>query len=185
MAVIDRPKSPSRKTVKPRVEDHVRLVFHIVQKLVPPSVKPEDCDEFSDGMIGLWKATNGYDNVVGEFSSYAYECIRNQIRTGRQIRRKQTMNMVDEKELYHIPDEENNLSALEHLQKLLEQKHENPTDSTCIKIIRDHYIVGIPLTELSIKYKLNRTTVYRYLEKGLSLLKDKLSQFSEDAALHR
>jgi RNA polymerase sigma factor (sigma-70 family) len=174
MPVLDRPRLSSRKTpTKPKVEDHVGLVYHVVKKYISSLAKPEDTDEFSDGMIGLWKATEGYDPAVGKFSTYAYRSILNEIKKGREVRGRTTFRPLDNECFSSIAEEPANNEVLENLQRALRES--SSCESMCIRVVRDHYIVGIPLTELSIKYGLNRTTVYRYLEKGLQYLRCRLS----------
>jgi RNA polymerase sigma factor (sigma-70 family) len=135
---------------KPKVEDHVGLVFHVVRKYVSSCSPPEDTEEFSDGMIGLWKATEGYDPAVGKFSTYAYRSIVNEVRKGRELRSRTTFSSLDDECFSSIAVESADNEELEILQRLL--KESAPSKSRCIRIVRDHYIVGIPLTELSIKY---------------------------------
>ena len=66
----------NENTVRDKIIAHnLKLVKRIANKF-----NPDDEDIFSEGIIGLIKAVDKYDNDIGEkFSTYAYHCIRGAI----------------------------------------------------------------------------------------------------------
>ena len=60
------------------IEDNINLVYYVVKKYYPNYLHDEDI--IQEGMVGLCKAVNGYDSDKSKFSTYATQCILNQIR---------------------------------------------------------------------------------------------------------
>ena len=60
------------------LKENMGLVYFIIQKHYPHSIG--DDDVVQEALIGLWKATLSYDPSKGAFSSYAVQCIHNNIR---------------------------------------------------------------------------------------------------------
>ena len=71
------------------VVDNMKLVYGVLHRYYPNWVTDEDIVQV--GTIGLINAVDTYDSTKGEFSSYAYACILNEIRgefkrMGRRIK---------------------------------------------------------------------------------------------------
>ena len=61
------------------IEDNMKLVYFIVHKYYPAFGKNEDV--IQEGMVGLVKAADTWDESKSKFSTYACACILTEIRT--------------------------------------------------------------------------------------------------------
>lgn len=59
------------------IEDNMKLVYAVIHKRFPTFIKDEDIVQH--GMIGLCKAANRWSEDKGQFSTYAYKSIVNEI----------------------------------------------------------------------------------------------------------
>lgn len=57
------------------IQENMNLVYYVLHKSFPTFAKDEDMVQ--EGMIGLIKAANTYQDGKGKFSTYAYRCIFN------------------------------------------------------------------------------------------------------------
>lgn len=57
--------------------DNEPLVYHVLKKLFPNKQFDEDLQQV--GKLGLWKACSTYDKDTSKFSTYACNCIRNEL----------------------------------------------------------------------------------------------------------
>jgi RNA polymerase sigma factor (sigma-70 family) len=60
------------------IVDNMRLVYYLIQRYYPGNLANEDVKQ--EGMLGLIKAANNWDESKSKFSSYASLCILGQIR---------------------------------------------------------------------------------------------------------
>jgi RNA polymerase sigma factor (sigma-70 family) len=74
---MPRTPQPSRRSIAERnalVEQHVRLVYHVAARM-PDSLGTKD-ERISDGMLGLIRAAERYDESLGfTFATFAGRCI--------------------------------------------------------------------------------------------------------------
>lgn len=82
------------------ISDNVKLVYFIIQKYYPTFAHDEDIVQC--GMVGLCKAAKKWQQK-GKFSSYARQCILNEIRNELKLRAKRSVevsleSMLEEKE---------------------------------------------------------------------------------------
>ena len=68
------------------VEENMDLVYFIIHKYYPTFATDEDI--IQAGMIGLCHAVNTYDENKSKFSTYASNCIRNEINMEFRSRKK-------------------------------------------------------------------------------------------------
>lgn len=68
------------------IEDNIKLVYLIVSKEYPTFFNDEDI--IQSGMVGLCLAAEKWDETKSKFSTYAGQCIRNEIRREFQKRKK-------------------------------------------------------------------------------------------------
>lgn len=59
------------------IEDNMKLVYYLVNKHYPTYLKNEDV--IQEGMVGLCKAADTFDESKGKFVTFAGRCILNQI----------------------------------------------------------------------------------------------------------
>lgn len=59
------------------IENNMKLVYHIVSRYYPTYINDEDI--IQTGMLGLCKAAERWDEQKGEFSTWACNCVRNEI----------------------------------------------------------------------------------------------------------
>ncbi len=62
---------------KQLIEDNINLVYSAIHKYFPKCIHDEDIVQC--GMLGLCKACNTWDESKSTLSTYAYQCIRNEI----------------------------------------------------------------------------------------------------------
>lgn len=71
------------RTVEERnklIEDNIKLVYYCFNRLNKDRfVLTYGDDLIQDGMVGLMKAADKYDNEKGRFSTFAMQCIRNEM----------------------------------------------------------------------------------------------------------
>lgn len=60
------------------IEDNMNLVYFLVKRYYPTYITNEDV--IQEGMVGLCKAASTYEEGKSKFSTYASNCIMNQIR---------------------------------------------------------------------------------------------------------
>lgn len=63
--------------IKKLIEDNITLVYGVVSKEYPTFIHDEDI--ISRGTLGLCKAANTWNPEKTKFSTYAWNCIRNEI----------------------------------------------------------------------------------------------------------
>lgn len=68
----------SRQEVEQRIIDNENLVYFMVHKYFPDLCNDDDIIQC--GRIGLWKASEHYDDSRGKFSTFASKCIINEIK---------------------------------------------------------------------------------------------------------
>lgn len=68
------------------IEDNMNLVYSLVSKEYPTYLQDEDI--IQSGMVGLCKAAEKWDESKSKFSTFAFICIRNEIRKDLQQRNK-------------------------------------------------------------------------------------------------
>lgn len=68
------------------VEDNMNLVYSLIAKEYPTYLNDEDIIQC--GMLGLCKAADKWDEEKGTFSTFAWFCIRNEIRQEFRSRSK-------------------------------------------------------------------------------------------------
>lgn len=59
------------------VEDNLKIVYKVISKDYPTFIGDEDI--LQAGMLGLCQAADKWDESKGQFSTYAWRCIRNSI----------------------------------------------------------------------------------------------------------
>lgn len=72
------------------IEDNMNLVYSLISKEYPTYLQDEDIVQC--GMVGLCKAADKWDDSKSKFSTFAFICIRNEIRM--ELRRRQKHNGV-------------------------------------------------------------------------------------------
>ena len=100
------------------LREHFGLVASIVQKY-PHSIPMEESDEWADGMVGLVKAKRDFDPSLGnKFGTYAYYCIRSEIRNGIVYRNRHyyktlslDFKLNEETDLYSVAEVYDNASV--------------------------------------------------------------------------
>lgn len=60
------------------IEDNMNLVYYLINRYYPNYNKDEDV--IQEGMVGLVKAADRWDESKGKFSTFASKCILNQIK---------------------------------------------------------------------------------------------------------
>lgn len=76
--------------VKDFIEKNIRLVYFVINEYYPTLSKDEDIIQC--GMLGLTKAANKWKEE-GKFSSYARQCILNEIRSELKNRQKRKVEI--------------------------------------------------------------------------------------------
>jgi RNA polymerase sigma factor (sigma-70 family) len=71
---------------KQLIEDNINLVYAVIHKHYPTFVNDEDI--IQSGRVGLCRAAKNWIQDKGEFSTYAWGCIRNEIRAEFRNRNK-------------------------------------------------------------------------------------------------
>ena len=66
------------------IKDNMNLVYHLVHRDYPTYTSDEDIIQC--GMLGLCKAAEKWDETKSKFSTFAYNCIKNEIR--QEFRRR-------------------------------------------------------------------------------------------------
>lgn len=72
------------------IEENIKLVYFFINKYYPSFSKDEDIIQC--GMLGLCKAAKKWKQE-GEFSSYACQCILNEVRTELRNRAKKQVEI--------------------------------------------------------------------------------------------
>lgn len=70
------------------IEENIKLVYFFINKYYPSFSKDEDIIQC--GMLGLCKAAKKWKQE-GEFSSYACQCVLNEVR--QELKRRQKYNV--------------------------------------------------------------------------------------------
>jgi RNA polymerase sigma factor (sigma-70 family) len=172
----------------PRVEDHIALVRCIVAKFLRPGVDIDGSDEYADGLIGLWQATQNYEYHFGTFSNYAYQCIANKIIDGLRRRKKQekleecslddlrvsSSQYEDENEKVDFDVAELSNESHDWVIKLLED-HPEDTEANRRnkKILLKHFIQGISLTDIAEEMGCTKSYICACKKAGLNLLRER------------
>ena len=89
------------------IEDNINLVYAVIHKHFPTFVKDEDIAQ--SGKLGLCRAANTWDEDKGQFTTYAWKCIRNAINNELRSRQRcpETLSLD-----YEVNDGEGGISTL-------------------------------------------------------------------------
>lgn len=91
--------------------DNKGLVYSVIRKYYPTYAHDEDI--ISSGMVGLCRAANTWDETKSVFSTYAFTCIRNEIRLELRLRAKQPPDTLSID--YEINGDDNSLTTFGEL----------------------------------------------------------------------
>lgn len=78
--------------------DNMNLVYSVIRKYYPTFIKDEDLIQV--GKMGLCRAANSWIEEKGAFSSFAWLCIRNEIRNEFRMRNKSPETLSLDYEVY-------------------------------------------------------------------------------------
>lgn len=161
------------------VEENLGLVRSVVSKYISNSIKLEDTEEYSDGLIGLFNAIKKFDPTKNiKFSTLAYKCIKNSIIQGiRNRKRKKVIRPVhlEEDVVETIVKKNVDYSLIVDL-ILSSSKSE---DESIKKIVLDHYIGGKTWVSLAKENNVSSMCLIQKSKIFLNSLKEKFSYIED------
>ena len=179
--------SKIRSLPKPTVEGNLGLVREEALPYRKRNQKLEDTDQYSDGLIGLWEATQSYNVEMGMFSTYAVKCIQNRIAMGHRWRsaKKREMHTLEPSSLDAFVKHDMESSDLPAgvLDVLME---DSPTDTPAFKrkknILRMHYIDNKNWREIGDTYHITRNGARLLAVSAIEEIREKFSDLLKQYA---
>ena len=152
----------------------------------------EDTEIFSDGLIGLSKALATFTKGKGKFSTHAVKCIRNEMIDGMrqrkvrlEIKRFSELDLTqngEEGEAKFDPIDERNCEQKILAASLVEDIL-NSENSPRSKILRQYYLEGLTLEELSHKLSITREGARKRIKAALEYFKNKFEKKTDQYVL--
>ena len=166
-----------------QLEDHLGLVGKVVAKFVPRGTKIDECDEWSDGVMGLISAKNGFKPELGfKFSTYAVKCIRTAIINGHRHRVAKknkvkcvqlSVDVIDQKE--NRVNEVDAVDSVNDIWFAIKDKRAKISDDRIEYILKRRLIDGVLLREVGAELHLTRERVRQLQDEGIEAIKDMYS----------
>lgn len=159
----------------PTVEDNLGLASDFVLKhcRIPSGVPVEETEEFSDACLGLIHACENFNPDKGfEFSTYAFQCIKNEVAQGYRRRKKPIIFVSDLKALDR-PLEVNGLLDVRLLDQLLSSTNDSEIDVTDKKMLLAKYLEQKTLEEVGDLFKVTAQRVQQRISRAISRIQEK------------
>ena len=137
----------------------------------------EDTEEYSIACEGLMRACETYHEKIGEFSTYAYQCIKNALLSELKKRKRRfspelhdpsSFDLLMENKNRNQDDAENNEAVGEAMRFLL------TSDKMDIEMLQDHYMKAMKLREIAVKYGITKMRVSQRINRALKKIKTRL-----------
>lgn len=172
-SVALQPKQPIREISfeKPTVENNLRLAYSCTLSFLPSNQDVQDSDEYSNALVGLWKATQTWTYALSReygctWSTYAIRCMRNEIVSGlRQNSRYQEKSTDFDKHQPESPFKESIADLFDA------RPGESPSEKRAKKILYDYYIMNKTLVEIGQEYNIKKGRVQQIVQKAIVLLR--------------
>ena len=104
----------------PRIEDNVKIAYHVANKFTPTVMVDED-DLKQTALWGLHKATKSFKEEKGKFSTFAYRIIRNEIiKELKKWQHKEALSL-DEMEIEVKDNKQDEGFLLEEIKEILDK----------------------------------------------------------------
>lgn len=162
------------------IEEHLGLVYFVVNKYVPKNVPVEDSEEYADGCLGLMRATREYDpeKHKTEFSTFATHCIYRSMTQGwrKKNRKRRTANIasIDEKELDLIDHNKDYKKVLEVIEEFLKPHPDDNDSHTRNKwVLKEHFLNDRTWQDISVELGMTRERARQLGSAAISLLRER------------
>lgn len=161
------------------IEDNLKLVHYVLHKL---NIKQDYEDYFQIGCIGLIKAERAYKEEKGKFSSFAVNCIRNEINMTFRKKRVNTISLdeiVNDERNTKLEDmlsntETDMLVSVDVKEAVDRALKRTPTKkkAICIQYIREFGESNV--SDLGKQHGISKTLAHRTIAEFKEVLKEEL-----------
>lgn len=161
-----------------KAEEHLGLVRSIVCKYIPPGIKIDDTEEYSDGLIGLFNAIKKFDPEHHKFSTFAFKCISNAVIQGiRSRKRKKRVALKPVSLDIDIAKNEKEEIDFSSIVECLMQEHpdDTKTDIENKRILYEHYVLGKTWDAIGKELGVTRMRAMQRGQLAVQLLKNRYS----------
>ena len=160
--------------------DHIGLVLSIASKFVRSRTELRNSEEFSDGMYGLAKAIQGYDENRDEFSTFATRCITNQIVSGLRNRQRKQRPLNSLKNIESLVDDccDDRADEIDLIVEIILSDKKEPKDY--MEILKLHYLEGMTKTEIAKKFDLSVEAIRKRLEGTIARIQARYASIYEE-----
>lgn len=177
--------------VEIRAEDHFGLAIEVTKKFARRRRGQElmDTEEFSDALLGLAQAIRTYNPKWGEFSTWAFMCMKNSIiHSGRSRKRSErlpteSLERMNRRDTVDVPDYRGNDHAMPTwlIERFFESHPEDTEkDARCKQIVFDYYVKEMTLEAIGSKIKVTKERVRQLKLHGEQLLQSRFEQLVKD-----
>jgi RNA polymerase sporulation-specific sigma factor len=160
-----------------KAEEHLGLVRKVALQYISPGSKVDDTEEYSDGLMGLFKAINSFDSTKhNQFSTFAFQCIKNTIVQGirgRQTKKKQVIKPIS---LEIDCAQQTQVNYFEFVDQLFsEHPEDNETDKQNKTILYRNYILNETWDLIGKDLGVSRVRAMQRGQEAILLLKKRFS----------
>jgi RNA polymerase sigma factor (sigma-70 family) len=161
------------------LEENLGLARKFVLTHFHLSCPVEDSDEYSLACEGLMRACKTYNEGIGEFSTYAYKCMRNILLSDiKRRKRRISPEFYDPSSFDLLTENKNRTLDDEAVSALIDEAMQflivsNKMD---IEMLQDHYRKGMKLREIADKYSVTKMRVSQRINRAIEKIKTKLQE---------
>jgi RNA polymerase sigma factor (sigma-70 family) len=161
-------------------KEHFGLAATIAQPYVKRGERIEDAEAFSDALLGLTRAIQGFDPKKGiQFSTYAYYCIFHEVVRRRSKNRKIAYASLPQ-DVAEQEEEDYNYrhSPAVMVKEILDRyPEETETDKLNKKALVDHFIKGKVLSEIGEELGVGKERIRQRIEKAIEYIKENIIEY--------
>jgi RNA polymerase sigma factor (sigma-70 family) len=160
---------------RPTVEANLKLARSSAMSFLRTNKDVEDSFEYSDALIGLWRATESWTAELAAqsqctWTTYAIRCMRNAILGGYRKRKiKYHEELVDFNELQFVDPRSGSVVS-----ELFEEADDDTFNNRRAKsILREYYLDKKTLKEIANDYGISSPAVHQLIKRAKVLLRSK------------
>jgi len=151
---------------------HARMRhFHTLQ------IPVEDMEEYSIACEGLLKACSTYRPEVGEFSTYAYMCMRNRMRNELKRKSRRIFAECRNPSDFDLLTEKRNRTTIDVISLFVEKPDETESEKLDRQMLKERFLLNMSMQEIADKYKVTKMRVLQRIKRIIKKIRIEYEQF--------
>lgn len=160
-----------------KAEEHLGLVRKVALQYISPGIKVDDTEEYSDGLMGLFKAIQSFDATQdNQFSTFAFHCIKNEIVQGIRSRQTKKTKLMKSMSLEIDYPQEDKINHFKFVEELFAPHEEDTEDDLFNKdILHRYFIIGETWDAIGKGLGVSKMRACQRGQEAIALLKKRFS----------